>query len=443
MSQRIGDDSTSRQGYQVVQIGPEELEIPVDWEVATVDDVASRFISGGTPDSDNEDYWGGEIPWTTCAVVEGPQFSGQKEFITQKGLENSSASLAPEGSLLFGTRVNVANVGRTTKEIAISQDLTGVVLDEERVSPDFVTWYLLYNQSKIRDRYSQGSTIQGMITSDLKSLPLLLPPLSEQRRIAAILSTVDEQIQQTDGIIGKLREIRKGLIQDLIFTGIDRSSTREIHIGPKPVEIAEGWESKTIGDVTTTVQYGCSESLSQEGEYPMFRMNNIEDGRMVSEPMKYVDLDDETAEKYRVEQDDILFNRTNSIDLVGKAGIFDLEGEFVFASYLIRVQTTEEMNPWFLNYFINSKIGQDVMFSIATRGASQANINATNLKGVRVPVPPRKEQDQIVERIRAAEEKIEVEEVRKERLQELKRGIMQDLLTGKVRTHQLIENERS
>lgn len=242
-------------------------------------------------------------------------------------------------------------------------------------------------------------------------------------------------------IIEKAAEIRKGLIQELVFTGINDGPRREIHIGPKPVEIAEEWDAKRIGGVTSTVQYGSSESLSQEGDYPMFRMNNIENGQMVAEPMKYVDLDDETAENYLVELGDILFNRTNSIDLVGKSGIFDLEGEFVFASYLIRIRTTDEMNPWFLNYFINSKIGQDVMFSIATRGASQANINATNLKNVRVPAPPREEQDRIVERIRSVEEKIEKEKERKERLQQLKRGLMQDLLTGDTRTPPDLLNE--
>jgi len=130
-----------------------------------------------------------------------------------------------------------------------------------------------------------------------------------------------------------------------------------------------------------------------------------------------------------------LFNRTNSIDLVGKSGIFELEGEYVFASYLIRLQTNKKMNPHFLNFYLNSHTGQGVLFSIATRGASQANINATNLKNVNVPLPPRKQQDRTVEQIQKVEEKVDQEQETKQHLQELKRGLMQDLLTGKVRVN--------
>lgn len=251
MSQIQPENEAPRKGYHLVQLGPEQLEIPEEWTVAALEDIAVRFISGGTPDSDTDEYWNGEIPWTTCAVVEGPQFSGQKDFITEKGLNSSSASLVPEGSILFGTRVNVANVGRTTRDIAISQDLTGIVINEERADPDFVTWYLLFNQAKIRSRYSQGSTIQGMITSDLKSLPILLPPLPEQHRIVDILSTVNKQIQQTEKTLHEKQELRKGLVSELIRDGLDSHDTTTKRIGPKEYSVADGWELHEVHELST------------------------------------------------------------------------------------------------------------------------------------------------------------------------------------------------
>jgi len=192
-------------------------------------------------------------------------------------------------------------------------------------------------------------------------LTVPLPPLSEQGRIADVLSRVDKKIQQTDEIIEEERELKRGLVQDLVFYGPDHEETQTVHLGPSKTEIAASWEVSSIDEVTTKVQYGSSESLSQDGDgdnkYPVFRMNNIEDGKMVASPMKYSSLTPEEAEKYRVEKGDILFNRTNSIDLVGKSGIFDLDSEFVFASYLIRVQTNDDMNPYFLNYYLNSEVG--------------------------------------------------------------------------------------
>ena len=207
--------SNGRHDYKAVQIGPKTLEIPGKWSVTSLEDVSSRYISGGTPDSKTVDYWGGNLPWTTAAAVEGPVFSGQKDFITKRGLENSASSIVPKGGVLFGTRVNVGNVGRTNKDIAISQDLTGIIFDENKVDPDFVVWYLILNQANIRDTYSQGSTIQGMLTDDLRSVPILNPPLPEQRSIADILSTVDELIQQTDAVIEKTEELKRGLMQDI------------------------------------------------------------------------------------------------------------------------------------------------------------------------------------------------------------------------------------
>jgi type I restriction enzyme S subunit len=279
-----------------------------------------------------------------------------------------------------------------------------------------------------------GSTGQIELSkTDLLSMPVLVPPLTEQRRIADVLSAVDEQIQITREMIEDCEELKQGLVQDLVFYGPDYEDVQTVQLGPMTTEIAASWDVSTVGDVTTEVQYGSSESLSQDGEYPVFRMNNIENGRMVARPMKYSDLTPDEAEKYRVEKGDILFNRTNSIDLVGKSGIFDLDGDYVFASYLIRVRTNEEMNPYFLNYYLNSSTGEGILKSYATRGASQANINATSLKSVRVPLPPRETQDRIVAQIQTVEQRVEEEKESKQKLQELKRGLMQDLLTGKRR----------
>jgi type I restriction enzyme S subunit len=173
--------------------------------------------------------------------------------------------------------------------------------------------------------------------------------------------------------------------------------------------------------------------MSADGQYPIFRMNNFERGCMVASPIKYIDLGEEEFEKYKLEKGDILFNRTNSIDLVGKNGIFDLEGDYVFASYLIRLRTNEKMNPYYLNYYMNSYYAESVFSAIATRGASQANINATNLKSVGVPLPPLKEQKKIVSILSVVDSKIQKEEKYKDKLERLKKGLMQKLLTGKVR----------
>jgi type I restriction enzyme S subunit len=152
-------------------------------------------------------------------------------------------------------------------------------------------------------------------------------------------------------------------------------------------EIPEEWSIKTLGEVLDVCQYGLSLSLSHRGEYPIFRMNNIENGHIVANEMKFIDLDKSVFERYKLEKGDLLFNRTNSYDLVGKIGVFILDGDYTFASYLIRLRTKEEIiNPFFLNFYLNTNWIQYNLKSIATAGVSQTNINAENLKSLTIPI---------------------------------------------------------
>lgn len=441
MSQVTTKETSSREGYQVVQIGPDEVEIPDEWTVTTVEDVALSFISGGTPDSENANYWGGNIPWTTCAVVDGPMFDGQKDFITEEGLENSSASLVPKGSILFGTRVNVANVGRTTKEIAISQDLTGIVPNEEHADPDFITWYLLHNQEKIRDRYSQGSTIQGMITADLKSLPIISPPLPEQRRIANILSTVNEEIQQTDEIIKELEDLKDGLLQDILRKGLGQNDLRQEKVGPITTTLPERWEMSSIGELIKQGKEGL------RGGPPGGRIkkeDRVVDGYKVYVQEHVINdnfgLRDDyiSTEKYRElesaapKPDDVLITRRGTI---GKSTVFPASAkDGIISDSLIRVRPKESIClPEYLAMLINSSTLVELQIQSLSHGSSRKGLNNKIVKQLKIPLPSLEEQERIIQIISCVSQEIQIEERRRTQLSQLKDGLMQDLLTGKVR----------
>ena len=420
MSQAQSENDELQEGYQEIQIGPEKLEIPEEWTVTTVGDVASRFISGGTPDSDNEDYWGGDIPWTTAAVVEGPQFEGNKDFITQEGLKNSSASVVPEGSILFGTRVNVANVGRTKKEIAISQDLTGIVLDENKVDPDFVAWHLLLNQGKIRDRYSQGSTIQGMLTADLKTLPLLSPSLPEQRRIADILSTVDEQIQQTDEIIQETKELKRGLMQDLYTRGIkDDREMQSTRIGEIPVN----WDLKIIDQHAEVVSgthvksdlVSDDDSLTPYITGPSdFTRNGIQVSKYTDSPTSFCEIGDTLV--------------TVKGMSCGKSTFAD--SSVSISRQLKAVRPGTDLDEKYLFYWIRYK---EQLLYVLAQGTRQLGLSTSDLTTLPIPVPSYEEQEEIGDILSKVDKKIDQEMESKQDLEDLKRGLMEDLLTGKVR----------
>ena len=154
---------------------------------------------------------------------------------------------------------------------------------------------------------------------------------------------------------------------------------------------------RLLGDVVTACQYGLSSALSDSGEYPILRMMNYDEEIVAASDLKFADMPAETAAAYKLEAGDILFNRTNSADLVGKVGIFQLDGCYLFASYLVRIKTDRSvLLPEFLNYYLNSDAGQKAVRAFATPGVSQSNISAGSLKKVYVPVPPLVEQTIII-----------------------------------------------
>ena len=193
-----------------------------------------------------------------------------------------------------------------------------------------------------------------------------------------------------------------------------------------------------IGDVAKKVQYGLSKRGLSKGKYRILRMNNLTDGRLDPSAIQYVDLNEGDFDKFRLHHGDILFNRTNSHDLVGKTSLFDLEGEYVFASYLIRVALHEtKIMPGFLNWYLNLDSNKARLKQLATRAVSQSNINATKLKGFEIPLPTLMDQQEIVRKINLSTRKIAAESVRLAACNTLFETMLHHLMTGQIRVQDL------
>lgn len=161
----------------------------------------------------------------------------------------------------------------------------------------------------------------------------------------------------------------------------------------------KGWETKRLGDVAET-QYGLSEAMNEDGKgYRIFRMGEVQDGRLHDTGrMKFANITKGEFEKYKLYSGDVLFNRTNSFELVGKTGLFDLAGDYCFASYLVRVKPNRtKILPGYLNYFMNSARFQTSVKQKASKSINQANINATILSDELIEFPEKlSEQKRIV-----------------------------------------------
>jgi type I restriction enzyme S subunit len=280
------------------------------------------------------------------------------------------------------------------------------------------------------------TTIPNLSRSRLAAFPVPLPPLPEQRAIAHVLRTVQRAKEATEGVIAALKELKKSLMQHLFTYGPvpvterERVALQETEIGPLPSH----WRVVRLGEMVQSTQYGLSKRGSVGGKYPILRMNNLVEGRVEPTDIQFVDLDNATFSRFRLNPGDLLFNRTNSLELVGKTGLFELEGTFVFASYLIRIVPKQEcLEGAFLNYYLNWDSSQSRLKGLASRGVSQANISATRLRGFLIPLPPLPEQREIACILQAVDAKIAAEQARRAALEEVFKTLLHQLMTGKIR----------
>ncbi|MEQ1953259.1 restriction endonuclease subunit S [Mesorhizobium yinganensis] len=219
-----------------------------------------------------------------------------------------------------------------------------------------------------------GSAGQKRVPADfLKRLEIPLPPLPEQRRIAAILDKADA-----------LRRKRKRAID--LLDGLTQSIFLEMF--GDPIGNPKGFKRGRIGDLLIETQYGTSAKAGGHGAYPILRMGNITtDGKIETEDLKYIDLNARELEKYTVRRGDILFNRTNSADLVGKTAVFDLDEPYAFAGYLVRARTKKGISPYYISAYLNSRHGKATLRGMAKSIVGMANINAKEMASIPILVP--------------------------------------------------------
>jgi len=173
-------------------------------------------------------------------------------------------------------------------------------------------------------------------------------------------------------------------------------------------------------------------------------MGNLVEGRIEIDDLQWVDITPDLLRTFALEPGNLLFNRTNSEKLVGKTAIFDLDGTFVFASYLIRLECDSSLVvPRFLNAFLNHENIQTRVRALATRGVSQSNISASKLARFTIPMPPIAEQELIAEVLTACDRKIQSLKKELRHLEELFNAALHEIMEGKLSAQPLAVEEAS
>ena len=258
---------------------------------------------------------------------------------------------------------------------------------------------------------SIGGVIKYIKLGNLTEAKIYLPDLNEQKRICNNLSQLDELIESVNCQLEDL---------DLLV------KSRFIELFGDPVSNPKNWAKKAIKEFATDVRYGTSKPAIEGGRYPYLRMNNLTyDGRLDLSDLKYIDIPDNELEKCVVKYGDILFNRTNSIELVGKTCLFEFNYPMVIAGYIIRIRLNDRVTPLYLTTYMNLEFMKKQLRNMAKGAVNQANINAQEMQSIIVPVPPLDLQNQFADFVEEVNKsKLEVQKSLEE-LETLKKSLMQ------------------
>ena len=340
----------------------------MEWPRVRLGDVAQEFISGGTPSTKVEHYWTGDIPWITGAdVTDNVVVSGRK-WITREAIDNSATHVVPKGAILLVTRTGVGKVAIAGADIAISQDLTGIIL-KEGTNADFVVAAIRQKTRNLLD-IQQGAIIKGVLRKDVEKLEIPLPPLSEQHRIVEILDQAERIRCLRADADAKAERILPALF---------------IKMFGDPRTNPMGWPVKPLGEIGE-LDRGRSRNRPRNdpallgGSYPLIQTGDIANsgGRITQYTQTYSELG--------LSQSKMWPAGTLCITIaanIANTGVLEFDACFPdsVVGFVPGADTTTEYVQFLLTQL------RSVLEAGATQVA-QKNINLKMLRSLVVPVPP-------------------------------------------------------
>ncbi|MEW4295802.1 restriction endonuclease subunit S [Escherichia coli] len=350
----------------------------MSWPMVSIESVA-KVITGKTPPKADPNCFGGNIPFITPSELTDSDYLLKPETtITEKGL--ATTKLIPKNSILVCCIGSLGKMAIADLPVATNQQINSVIFDDDKIYYRFGFYALKLLKNDLK-KIAPSTTVAIINKSRFSELKIPCPPLEEQKRIATILDKADG--------IHKKREQAIKLADDFLrakFLEMFGTPANNIHRFPKG----------TIRDLVDSVNYGTSAKASiDSGEYPILRMGNITyQGRWDFTDLKYLDLSVKEKDKYLVKEGDLLFNRTNSKELVGKTAVYEEDRPMAFAGYLIRVRPNSIGNNYYISGYLNSIHGKITLMNMCKSIVGMANINAQELQNIEILIPPKHLQDE-------------------------------------------------
>lgn len=378
-----------------------------------------------------------------CQLLDGEKIKGQNyPYLEAKYLRGKKEpTIVSEGKFIKeGTKIILVDGENSGEVFEVHEDgylgsTFKVLFIPSNVLVKYILCFLECNRNILKNN-KRGAAIPHLDKQIFFNLLIPLPPLAEQKRIIAKIEELVPYIDRYEQAWSKLEQfnrrfpenMKKSLLQHAIqgklveqhpeegtaeelFAQIQEEKQRlieekkikkekplpEITDDEKPFDIPESWKWVSVGNVCTNIQYGSSRKSSTSGKVAVLRMGNIQDGKLIFDKLVYTSNEAE-IDKYSLKYNDLLFNRTNSKELVGKTAIYKGEIPAIYAGYLVRI-TPLYMSSDYLNYVMQSQFYWSYCQSVRSDAIGQSNINAEKLKRFVFPLPPLAEQKRIVEKL--------------------------------------------
>ena len=340
---------------------------------------------GKTPSRNNAEYWDSkDNKWISIADLSkcGKYICETKEYISNKAVEESGISKILANTVVMSFKLSIGKAAITSEEM-YSNEAIMAFRDKHTIDlvPEYIYYLLIaHDWNEGTNKEVMGKTLNKATLSKTK---VSIHSHKEQIAIVDCLNAVTHVITSRQQQLQKLDELVKARFVEMF--------------GAYPLN-PMGWKKGTIRDVVADVRYGSSRPAVDGGKYPYLRMNNITyGGELDLSDVKRIDVPENELEKCTVRRGDVLFNRTNSKELVGKTCVYDRDEMMVLAGFVIRVRVNDLVLPEFLSAFLNTDFSKRTLLGMCKAAIGQANINAQEMQSIGIYIPPIERQQEFVQ----------------------------------------------
>ncbi len=439
--------------FKQTELGP----LPEDWQVVRLGEVVTK-ISNGITKLQNKNGKGFMV--TRIETISEGKINinrvGYIENLTENDIKNYKLEA---GDILISHINSESQLGNCClyngdpPVLIHGMNLLRIKPNKNYITSEFLYFtFLEYKLKGIFISLASRAVNQASINQQkFKTIAIPLPPLEEQKAISEVLLAIQTAKEKTEAVIKAAKELKKSMMKQLFTYGVYKDTSGNWKIGnPETVEVKETeigiipkhWQVVRLGEMLNNnvilIKFGfpCGKWNNEKKGIAQLRPFNItEDGSIDIENIKYIQTNKD-IKNYLIKKADVIFNNTNSEDLVGKTSLWDREdGVFVISNHMtiIRIKKESILNAVFLAKFLHQKWYEGFYKTICRRHVNQSSISLSRLTTIPIPLPPLEEQKAIADILQTIDEKIQKEEARKKALENLFKSMLNELMSGRLR----------